>query len=105
MAGNGEATPAEAYNALRDQGAALVDVREPWEYEQASIPGAVLIPLGEVPQRLEEIPSDRDVYVHCRMGGRSARAVAFLREHGRPRTHNVAGGIEAWKEAGLPVSE
>lgn len=105
MLGNGEATPGEAYAGIRENGAALIDVREPWEYEQSSIPGATLIPLGEVPERLDEIPGDREVYVHCRTGNRSARVVAFLREHGRPRSHNVTGGIEAWKEAGLPVTE
>ena len=97
-------TPEQAYAALRDAGAVLIDVREPWEHEQASIPGAVLIPLGELADRVGEVPEDRAVYVHCRMGGRSARAVAYLREHGRPESFNVAGGIDAWTEAGLPVS-
>ena len=102
---NDETTPAETHAALRDDGAILIDVREPWEFEQASIPGAVLIPLGEIPERIAEIPDDRDVYVHCRLGGRSAKAVEFLRAHGRPRARNVAGGIDAWREAGLPVQE
>lgn len=105
MAGNGEVTPREAYAEVRENGASLIDVREPWEHEQASIPGAVLIPLGEVPGRLDEIPGDREIYVYCRTGARSGRVVAFLREHGRPRSHNVSGGIEAWREAGLPVTE
>ena len=97
-------TPQDAYAALRD-GASLIDVREPWEYEQIRIPGAVLIPLGELPQRMDEIATGKDVYVHCRMGNRSARAVDFLRAHGYARSFNVAGGIDAWKEAGLPVAE
>ena len=100
-----EATPAETCAAVESGGAMLIDVREPWEYAEARIPGAVLIPMGEVPDRLAEIPADRDVYVHCRVGQRSARVVAFLREHGRPRTINVAGGIEAWQDAALPVAE
>jgi sulfur-carrier protein adenylyltransferase/sulfurtransferase len=100
-----EATPDETAAALRDGGAVLIDVREPWEFEEASIPGATLIPLGQIAARLREIPEDRDVYVHCRMGGRSAKAVAFLLENGRPRARNVAGGIDAWRAAGLPVSE
>ena len=99
-----EATPQEARDAIRN-GAVLLDVREPWEFEQIRIPGAILIPLGEVPQRLAEIPEGRDVYVYCRMGGRSARAAEFLRAHGRPAAYNVVGGIDAWKEAGLPVAE
>jgi len=105
MATATEATPQDAYAATSDGGALLVDVREPWEHEQIRIPGAVLIPLGEMPHRLAEIPEDREVYVHCRLGGRSGRAVEYLREHGRSRAINVAGGIDAWKEAGLPVSE
>jgi rhodanese-related sulfurtransferase len=98
-----EASPQEAYAAVQD-GAVLIDVREEWEYQEMSIPGAVLIPLGQVLDRLDEIPEDSDVYVHCRMGSRSARAVEFLRAHGRPRSFNVAGGIEAWEEAGLPIT-
>ncbi|MBV8527523.1 MAG: rhodanese-like domain-containing protein [Candidatus Dormibacteraeota bacterium] len=105
MAADDEATPQETYAALQTNGVALFDVREPWENEQERIPGAVLIPLGELADRVGEIPADRDVYVHCRGGGRSGRAVAFLRENGRPRARNVTGGIEAWKEAGLPVNQ
>ena len=100
-----EATPADAFAAVEAGSAVLIDVREPWEHAQARIPGAVLIPMGEVPDRLAEIPADRDVYVHCRVGQRSAKVVAYLREHGRPRTINVAGGIEAWQDAALPVAE
>lgn len=99
-----EATPQETQTAL-GEGAVLIDVREPWEHEQKRIPGAVLIPLGEVPDRIAEIPDDRDVYVHCRLGGRSAKAVDWLRQSGRPRAINVLGGIDAWEEAGLPVEE
>jgi sulfur-carrier protein adenylyltransferase/sulfurtransferase len=100
-----DATPEEAYAAMQRGDAALIDVREPWENEQMRIPGATLIPMGEIPQRIAEIPEDRDVYVHCRMGGRSSMAVEYLRQHGRPRAINVAGGIDAWRGAGLPVSE
>jgi rhodanese-related sulfurtransferase len=99
-----EASPQEAYAAVRE-GAVLIDVREEWEHQEMRIPGAVLIPLSQVPDRLAEIPEDSDVYVHCRMGSRSARAVDLLRAHGRPRSFNVAGGIDAWKEAGLPITE
>lgn len=98
-----EATPTQAHQAVASRGALLIDVREAWEWDQHRVPGALLIPLAEVPGRLDEIPDDRDVYVHCRLGGRSAKAVDFLRQHGRPRAINVAGGIEAWQAAGLPV--
>ena len=99
-----EASPEEAYAAVRE-GAVLIDVREAWEYQEMRIPGAVLIPLSQVPDRLDDIPEDSDVYVHCRMGSRSAKAVDFLRAHGRPRSFNVAGGIDSWKEAGLPITQ
>ncbi|HKR99581.1 MAG TPA: rhodanese-like domain-containing protein [Candidatus Dormibacteraeota bacterium] len=99
------ASPQDAHAAIRRGEGVLIDVREPWEYEQMKIPGALLIPLAKLPERLLDIPEDREVYVYCRMGGRSGRAVEYLREHGRPRAVNVSGGIEAWKEAGLPVDE
>jgi rhodanese-related sulfurtransferase len=102
MSESSEVTPTAANEAVGN-GAMLIDVREQWEYDELHIPGAVLIPLGELPNRVSEIPVDRDVYVHCRMGGRSARAVDYLRTFGHPRSYNVTGGIEAWNEAGLPV--
>ena len=74
----------------------LVDVREPWENQTASIPGAVLIPLGELASRTGELPKDRPILVHCHHGGRSMRATQFLRAKGFPRTTNVAGGIHQW---------
>lgn len=103
MATTADATPQQADAAVSAGHAILIDVREPWEWDQQRIPGAILIPLAEVPGRVGEIPDDRDVYVHCRVGGRSARAVDYLREHGRPRAINVVGGIEGWEQAGLPV--
>ena len=93
MVTNGEATPQQTSAAVRSGEAVLIDVRETWEWNQERIDGAILIPLSEVPHRMDEIPDDRDVYVHCRLGGRSARAVEFLQENGRPRAINVLGGI------------
>jgi rhodanese-related sulfurtransferase len=97
-----EVSPKAAGEAV-NAGAVLIDVREQWEYDETRIPGAVLIPLGQLPARLSEIPADRDVFVHCRMGSRSARAVEYLRAFGRPNSYNVSGGIDAWQDAGLPV--
>jgi adenylyltransferase/sulfurtransferase len=76
----------------------LLDVREPHEYEIAKIPGSVLIPLGKLPERFGELDKGAKLIVHCKMGGRSARAVQFLREKGYDAT-NVAGGINAWAES------
>jgi len=82
----------------------LVDVREPFEAEISRIPGSVLIPLGELPARMNEVPRDRDVAVHCKGGGRSAKAVKLLQDAGWTRVRNVKGGILAWAEDGSEVN-
>jgi adenylyltransferase/sulfurtransferase len=74
----------------------LLDVREPREYEITNIAGSTLIPLGELPKRLDEIPKDRDIAVHCKSGVRSAKAVNLLKEKGFSRVQNVRGGILEW---------
>ncbi|HYF35461.1 MAG TPA: molybdopterin-synthase adenylyltransferase MoeB [Prosthecobacter sp.] len=76
----------------------LLDVREPDEFEKARISGSTLIPLGSVSERAAEIPRDRKIVVHCKSGGRSARAVAALQDLGYDNVWNVAGGISAWSE-------
>jgi molybdenum cofactor guanylyltransferase len=84
------------------EGSPLIDVRQPEEYQEARAPGARLIPLDEVPGRIGEIPADRPVYVICRSGGRSAKAVEHLRSQGIDAV-NVTGGTLAWIEAGNAV--
>jgi adenylyltransferase/sulfurtransferase len=77
----------------------LLDVREQNEFEISRIAGSTLIPLGELPRRLAELPQGPDapeIVVHCKMGARSAKAVNLLREKGFARTKNLAGGILAW---------
>ena len=76
----------------------LLDVREPYEVEVASIEGATLMPLGELPARVEELDRNREIFVFCHSGVRSARATEFLRSAGFPKVANVAGGIDAWSE-------
>jgi len=79
----------------------VLDVREPAELAEGAIPGAVMIPLGDLPRRLVELDASREVVVYCRSGARSARAVVLLREHGFPRASNLVGGILNWnKELG-----
>ena len=80
----------------------IIDVREPGEHEAGHAPGATLIPLGELPQRTGEVPTEGIVYVICEWGGRSAQAVELLVAHGIDAV-NVTGGTSAWREAGLPV--
>jgi molybdopterin/thiamine biosynthesis adenylyltransferase/rhodanese-related sulfurtransferase len=75
----------------------VLDVREPHEYQIANI-GGHLIPLGDLPNRVNELDSSREIVAHCKMGGRSAKAVTFLRQAGFKKVHNLAGGITAWAE-------
>lgn len=81
----------------------LVDVREVDEYRQFHVPGARLVPLSELTERVAEIPPDGPVFLICRTGGRSRRAAEYLRERGVDAV-NVAGGSLAWVEAGHPVA-
>jgi sulfur-carrier protein adenylyltransferase/sulfurtransferase len=74
----------------------VVDVREPNEYQICRIAGSTLIPLGELSNRTAELDRDRELIVHCKMGGRSAKAVALLQERGFTRVRNLTGGILAW---------
>jgi adenylyltransferase/sulfurtransferase len=77
----------------------ILDVREPREFEICRIPGSTLIPLAELPARVSELPRGAgapDIVVHCKMGGRSAHAVAWLQAHGITRVSNLTGGILAW---------
>ncbi|MEO5912616.1 MAG: molybdopterin-synthase adenylyltransferase MoeB [Luteolibacter sp.] len=74
----------------------LIDVREPDEYAVAHIEGSRLIPLKTLPEQLDSLPKDREILVHCKAGGRSAKAVQMLLDHGFTRVKNVTGGMDAW---------
>jgi len=76
----------------------FIDVREPHESQIAKIPGAKLIPLGEVPKRVGELDPNAEVIVYCKMGGRSAKAADFLRQSGFKSVKNMIGGILAWSD-------
>jgi rhodanese-related sulfurtransferase len=81
--------------ALRARGAPLIDVREDDEFGAGHVPGAQHIPLGQVPERVDEVPAEGPVYVICAAGGRSARAVEHYRSVVLDAI-NVAGGTRAW---------
>ncbi len=89
--------------AAQALGAMLIDVREPAEFAQAHVPGAVPIPLHDVPARAADLPRDRQVAVICAVGARSAQAVAYLGQLGIEAI-NVAGGTQAWIMAGRPYA-
>ena len=86
------------------EGAYVLDVRQPDEYEAGHVPGAVLVPLDQLEARQAEVPADRPLLVICKSGGRSAKAVQFLSATGRDAT-NVAGGTMAWIDAGHAVAQ
>jgi rhodanese-related sulfurtransferase len=83
----------------------LLDVREPWEYEEGHVPGAQLIPLGELEQRVTEVPRDRPILAICHSGQRSLAAAGYLQQLGYPSVSNVDGGTAAWIERGFPVDK
>ena len=74
----------------------LLDVREPFEHQLAALPGAVLIPMGEIPARQQALDPDDEIVVYCHHGIRSANVTAFLRHHGFARARNLQGGIDRW---------
>jgi adenylyltransferase/sulfurtransferase len=94
-----EMTP-EELKARMDGGTApiIVDVREPHEFDICRIPESVLIPLGQIPTGMNELDKDAEIVVHCKMGGRSAKAVDQMRKAGFKRVINLTGGINRWAE-------
>ena len=93
---NLEITPAEVKQRLdRGEKLALIDVREPWEFNICSIEGAKLIPMGTVPANLQALDSDDEIVVYCHRGMRSLDVVVWLRGRG-VQAKSLAGGIERW---------
>lgn len=83
----------------------LLDVRSGAEWRDGHISSALHVPLGYLTAHLADVPSDRPVVVQCRSGSRSAIAASLLRRLGRREVVNLAGGIDAWRAAGRPVSD
>ncbi len=99
VAGEGQMDVTELKTKIdRGEQFILVDVREPHEYQICRIPGAKLIPLGELPKRVGELDPASEIVVHCKMGGRSAKAVEFLKKAGFKNVSNLTGGILAWSD-------
>ena len=97
-----EISAAQAYQKLQ-QGAFFLDVRTQAEFDQGHISGSKLIPLDQLPGRLAEVPSDRDVVVICRSGVRSKEGMTILRNAGYSRAVCMTGGLIAWTVAGYSL--
>lgn len=91
------------YSADVSTDAFLLDVREDDEWQAGHAPGAVHVPMMQVPARLDEIPADGDVVVVCHSGGRSAQVVNYLRHQGRDNVRNLADGMLGWALGGKPL--
>jgi rhodanese-related sulfurtransferase len=89
--------------AKRDAGAFILDVRTPDEWKDFHVPGSTLIPIDELPNRVAEVPKDKEVVVVCRSGNRSATGRDVLLKAGYPQVTSLAGGLTAWRNAGKPV--
>jgi rhodanese-related sulfurtransferase len=86
--------------ARRDRGEQplVIDVREDWELQLASIPDVVHVPMNQIPARMSELSRDRETVVMCHAGARSLRVAHFLVNHGFTNVANLSGGIAAWSE-------
>ena len=93
-----EITVEEAKAKIEGGEVVLVDVREPWEVDTASLTGAKLIPMGDLPARVQELDPDAHILVLCHHGVRSLRVTNWLREQGYAKTQSVRGGIDAWSK-------
>jgi rhodanese-related sulfurtransferase len=92
-----EISAAEAAQILREKGARLVDVREPWEFATTRIEGSLPIPMGEVPTRApKELDIDERLVIVCHHGVRSMNVTAWLRRQGFDKAQSLRGGIDAW---------
>lgn len=76
----------------------LLDVREPWEFDQCRIEGSVLVPMGDVPSRFGELDAEAEVVVICHHGIRSHQVALFLEHYGFAAVYNLHGGVDAWAD-------
>ncbi|HJV36199.1 rhodanese-like domain-containing protein [Geomonas sp.] len=99
---NVSSTQAKAMTAQK-AGLVLLDVRTPEEYQQAHLKGAKLIPLNELPQRVNEIPRDKPILVYCAVGRRSLKAADFLSAQGYHEVYQISDGLISWYKNGFPL--
>ena len=94
-----------AATRLINDGAVIVDVREPAEYAAGRLNNATNIPVADMEKRAGDIASGKPVLVYCNGGQKSGKAAALLKKAGREQVFSLSGGIDAWKQAGLPISK
>jgi rhodanese-related sulfurtransferase len=100
-----EEISASKAHELYQAGASFIDVRTVSEWDRGHIAGSSLIPLDDLPDRLNEVPRDKDVVVVCTLGVRSKEGAAILRQAGLTRVTCLSGGLEAWAAAGYAVEQ
>ena len=102
-----EVNSSGALQLINHKNAVVLDVREPGEYESGHVLNSKLIPLGKLKQRIGELEKykDNSIVVLCRSGNRSGTACFILGKHGFSQAYNLAGGIQAWKKANLPLEK
>ena len=98
----GEITVEEAYKKY-EEGAFVLDVRTPEEWDEYHAPNTTLIPLDDLPSRVSEVPTDQEIVVICRSGNRSQAGRDILLEAGYKNVTSTAGGLKAWSAAGYPI--
>jgi rhodanese-related sulfurtransferase len=98
-----EINSTQAYQIYQKDGAFFVDVREQSEWDTFHIPNTNLIPLGELPNRLNEVPKDKPIVVVCRSGNRSQAGRDILKQAGYSNVTSMAGGVTDWKNQGYPI--
>jgi len=94
--------PLAAFAAAHSDGAIVVDVREPGEYVGGHVPGATLVPMGQLPSHLHKLPRDMPIYLICASGNRSLAMTGYLMRAGYD-AYSVSGGTGAWVRAGRPI--
>ncbi len=82
----------------------LVDVREPWEYQEGHVPNTIHMPLGQLPGQWNKLDPKQPTVLICEHGSRSQSAASFLEKNGFTELYNLVGGTDAWRRSGLPVS-
>lgn len=93
----------EAKEMIVSQNVVVLDVRSQAEFESGHIPGAKLVPLPELEERIDELNKDQVIIVYCRTGSRSREASEILVQHGFENVYNMLGGVAAWMDAGFPI--